>query len=164
MDVITWSDDLSVGIQVIDTDHRLLISLVNQLNEAVADEQGHDTVGSVLNALCDYTAYHFGREEMLMEACGYADLEAHKAVHAELRERVSEIRNLYADNPGMVLGEDLMAFLNSWLQEHIRDRDRLYAPCMKGHEQDIDQANRAFADSLSLMDGDAEDDQDFLFY
>ncbi len=51
MDVITWSENLSVGV-------------------IAADGEGRETAGSVLNAPADYTGRRFKREEALSPADG----------------------------------------------------------------------------------------------
>jgi hemerythrin-like metal-binding protein len=142
--VVQWTPDLSVGVEVLDFDHEVLLSLIDQLADAVAAEQSPEVVGSVLNMLADYTIYHFGREEAVMAACDYPGLAAHREIHADLRQRVSEIRDLYDANPGMVLRADLMDFLVSWLRDHILGHDHRYKPAMVGREADIAAASATF--------------------
>lgn len=49
-------------------------------------------LGKVLNELIDYTKTHFADEEQLMEEHGYPDYEKHKETHAELIEKLLELR------------------------------------------------------------------------
>ncbi|MEO5338626.1 MAG: bacteriohemerythrin [Magnetospirillum sp. WYHS-4] len=163
MRVVEWSPELSVGVEVLDFDHEVLVSLINQLADAVADGEDHDVVGSVLNMMLDYTDYHFGREEAIMEACAYPGLAEHRAIHAALKGRVREIRDLYDANPGMVLGEDLMDFLTRWLKDHIMGRDRLYIPSLRGKEMTIAASSQDFDATQPLVSDAIDDDQDFLF-
>lgn len=163
MPVIQWGPDLGVGIEVIDFDHEVLVSLINLLADSVADKDGFETVGSVLNMLADYTEYHFGREEAIMAACGYAGLDDHKRVHAGLKQRVMEIRGLHDANPGMVLTGDLMDFLTRWLREHIQGRDRKYLSSLKGKDALIMAASEDFDARQPLVSGPFADEQEFLF-
>ena len=150
MAVISWSDELSVGVHVIDADHKMIIDLINQLADEVDGNHDADIVGSVLSALYDYTDFHFCREEALMEACGYEALPQHRKVHDALRGRVREIRDLHAANPTMILDEDLMEFMTEWLIKHIMGHDKNYAPDMKGKERQIAEAHRAFIQQDSM--------------
>lgn len=150
MAAVTWSEDLSVGVHVIDADHKMLIDLINQFTEAVDNGESHEMVGGVLNALYDYTDFHFTREEALMDACGYADLAAHREVHDQLRGRVKEIRDLHASKPDMVFDDDLKAFMTEWLTKHIMGKDKAYSPSMEGKEREIAEAHRGFIEHLSM--------------
>ena len=152
MAIIEWTPGLSAGVETIDTDHKLLISLLNQLDDAVSAGESEDIVGSVLDALLDYTDYHFGREEALMRACGYPDVEPHAETHADLRDQVATIRDRYRRNPDSIREREVMAFLKTWLTAHIMGRDKLYEPFMASKAEAVAEADREFADS---RDGDA---------
>jgi hemerythrin-like metal-binding protein len=119
-----WSDRLSVGVDMIDTDHRVLVDQINMLHESL--EQGGDPkmVGSVLNVLIDYTAYHFDREKQLMETTGYAESDVHLREHRLLVKKCKEIQAGYQH--GQVLGQDVMNFLKVWLTQHILKSDKAF--------------------------------------
>jgi len=158
MALFEWNDSMSVGIEVIDTDHKLLVSLINMLDEAVADGQGKETTGSVLNSLYDYTEYHFGREEKMMQACHYPDLERHCKMHEGLKSRVMEIRDDYAKGTKAQIDADVLAFLKDWLTDHIMGRDKLYQASMMEHREAVDKAAEEFTKNLDWMsEGDADD-------
>mgnify|MGYP000411579698 CR=1 FL=1 len=148
MPLITWTPQLSVGVQPLDNDHKLLVSLINQLHDTVEDNQDRDTVGSVLNALVDYTEYHFEREEILMRVCGYPDLEKHKKAHDAMKAKVKIIQNDYAKSETMDLGGDVLDFIKDWFSEHVQNQDKLYRSFMDGKDQEIEAANRAYQDKL----------------
>ena len=150
MAAIDWTEDLSVGVHVIDADHRMLIDLINQFDEAVSSGHSHEKINGIISALYDYTDFHFTREEALMDVCGYEDLPAHRKVHDTLRARVKEIRDLHAANPDMVIDDDLMSFMTEWLTKHIMGNDKNYAPTMAGKEREIAEAHRAFIEHGSM--------------
>ena len=144
MPIIQWTPDFSVGVASIDTDHKLLISLINQLDDAIRGGEPKETVNRVLDALLDYTNYHFTREELLMRACGYPDIEAHARTHATLRAQVHDIRGRYRRNAESIHAREVLAFLKNWLTTHIIGRDKLYAPFMQSAEQKVREADHAF--------------------
>lgn len=144
MPLIQWTPDFSVGVESIDTDHKVLISLLNQLDEAISRADPRSTVQQVLDALYDYTVYHFSREEALMRACGYPDFDAHARVHSTLRAQVADIRERYARNPDSIHAREVLSFLKNWLTAHIVGRDHLYAPFMASRRDDVDAADRTF--------------------
>ncbi|EKV31529.1 Hemerythrin [Caenispirillum salinarum AK4] len=120
---IAWSKDLEIGIPVIDADHKVLVSLLNQVFDTVGDNEEKATLGSVLNSLVEYTEYHFAREEKLQEVAGYSGLEAHKARHRDLERQVMEIRSRFEEDPDSVHGGEVLDFLRDWLVDHIEKRD-----------------------------------------
>lgn len=144
MPLIEWIPSFTVGIESLDTDHKVLISLINQLDDAISAGNPRATVQKVLDALYDYTVYHFSREESLMRACGYPDYEAHARTHATLRAQVAEIRDRYARNPESIHSREVLAFLKNWLSSHIVGRDHQYMPFMADKPEAVAAADQAF--------------------
>lgn len=132
MSLITWQDSYSVGVPQIDEDHKLLISLINQLDDSIRGGQGRDVVGSVLNVLQEYTRGHFGREELLMEKAGYPDLAPHRREHRKLADQVRDIVARYHAGTDGHVDSDVLTFLKTWLTGHILGVDMKYAPYLEG--------------------------------
>ena len=87
MAAIEWSNDLSVGVELIDSDHKTLIDLIKLVANSIEAGQTAKTIGDVVELLYEYTEFHFIREEVLMEACGYSDLDNHRKVHQSRKKR-----------------------------------------------------------------------------
>ncbi len=149
MPQIKWTNDLSVGVRSIDTDHKLLISLINQLQASVEDGLAHETIGSVLNALLDYTFYHIGREDLMMRVIGYPELEQHKKTHEKLKEQLLDIRNRFLADHASIKKNEVLGFMHDWLTDHIKGTDAKFAPYMKDKEEALEKANTAFTDQMS---------------
>jgi hemerythrin-like metal-binding protein len=134
MTLISWQASYSVGSELMDTDHQLLVSLINQLDDAISGGHGSDVVGSVLRVLVEYTHSHFAREELLMEKGHYPNLTAHIAEHRKLTSQVSAIveRNTHQD--GLNVDRDLLNFLTAWLTNHIAGSDKDYSAYIQGVE------------------------------
>lgn len=137
MALIQWQESYSVGIELLDDDHRLLISLINQLEEASQAEQDTaealptSVTNSVLTVLVEYTKGHFAREEAMMEKAAYPDLEGHRAEHQALAAEVETIAERYQQGDVVSLQADVLVFLKNWLMGHILGVDKLYAPYLK---------------------------------
>lgn len=128
MAVMTWSETYSVGSATIDSDHRILIDLINQLHDAMDTGQSRDVVGSVVNVLAEYVEQHFRREERLMVDIGYPHAHDHAADHRRLEKKVCRIRDRWLAGDRAALDAEVMTFLGSWLQDHILGTDRSYRP------------------------------------
>ncbi|MBI3444011.1 MAG: bacteriohemerythrin [Magnetospirillum sp.] len=130
---ITWSEMMSVGVPVLDSDHKTLIGLINLLQRSIGDDEEYAAVGSVLQALQDYAAHHFAREEKMMEACRYPLLERHHLTHDGFVERVQALKVRYDEDHSSVRARDCLTFLNGWLINHICTTDMNYRAWVIGH-------------------------------
>lgn len=128
---VEWSDDLSVHVEEIDTQHRKLIRLINTLHDFTLVDKGKDVVGRVrgdimgtmLSELLDYTVYHFSTEERLLQQHQYPGYAAHKAQHDEFTKQINELK-AKLDRGELLLTNDVMNFLLEWLKNHIIGSDK----------------------------------------
>ncbi|MCL4486427.1 MAG: bacteriohemerythrin [Nitrospirae bacterium] len=123
MALITWSNMLSTGIDEQDAQHKKLIELINQLNDAMQAGHGTDVLGKVLSELVNYTVFHFGYEEKLMDQYGYADSPTHKAEHVKFVQTVGDFKKKF-DSGNAVVSVEIMNFLRDWLTNHIMKTDK----------------------------------------
>ncbi|MFZ5799128.1 MAG: hemerythrin [Desulfobulbus sp.] len=126
MALIQWNDSLSVNIAEIDQQHRKLISLINDLNEAMSKGQGRTVVGKIIQGLTEYTKSHFALEERYFVAFNYPETSRHKKEHAEFIAKVSEFRDEY-EKGRLALSIDVMNYLSDWLRHHIKGVDKKYS-------------------------------------
>ena len=142
MSVMTWNRKMSVGLDELDTDHKELIRIINQLGAGSKDAERRAAVRQSLVALQRYAEYHFAREESVMRACGYPELEEHQGQHRDFIQRIQSLtRRFDADPAAMaeVVNEDLLSFLQGWLSHHIMIEDKAYGP----HIEDNPKAKKA---------------------
>lgn len=125
--LVDWTDDLSVGLQEIDEQHKILVGLVNRLYEAIVTNHEHQAVANILNELVDYTIIHFAVEESLMRIFDYPQYEEHKRHHEELSTQVLELQDKFSSGQGEI-GMDVLNFLRAWLTNHIMIEDKHYGP------------------------------------
>jgi hemerythrin len=123
---VEWSDVLSVGIEEIDAQHRVLVDLVNQMHDAIHARHGSAAVNEILGKLADYTRIHFTVEESLMRILGYPEYEEHKAEHEELLQTVADLQHK-VETGKTSIGFELMHFLKVWLTKHIMESDQRYS-------------------------------------
>ena len=123
---LTWKDSYSVGIESIDNDHKKLIHLINNLQTAVDYKTDKLFERQTLDEVIDYTHYHFDREEEFMEKYDYPDFVPHKAKHKEMIEKVNEfVLEFETDEEDSI--QSLLAYLKSWLINHINGTDKEYS-------------------------------------
>ena len=124
--LISWTDDLSVGIASIDGQHKVLVNLINELHSAMRQRKSDDVLVGVLGKLKQYTVKHFAAEEEFFDRYGYPDAPAHKKAHHELVEQVLAFEQELKSGRAKVTME-IMRFLKDWLVGHIMGTDKLYS-------------------------------------
>jgi len=127
---VAWKDDLSVGVESIDDDHKRLLDLINDVQRAVYYYMGEAFERKAIGELVDYTKYHFEREEGLMKEAGYPGFDEHKAEHVAMISKVEEFLGSYERDRGGTI-ENMMDYLKSWLINHIRGTDQRYSPYLQ---------------------------------
>ncbi|NML28791.1 bacteriohemerythrin [Zoogloea dura] len=128
---IQWSALMSLNDPVVDHDHAVLLTLINQIS---LEANCHDpsAVEFVVDELVGYTLSHFGREERLLERNGYPHLDAHKKVHRRMAEEVIALRDKLRNNFTPALGEEISRYLRNWLTDHILVEDKKFARYLGG--------------------------------
>jgi hemerythrin-like metal-binding protein len=123
-----WTDEFSVGIKSIDTQHKKLVDMIKTLHNAIADGKATEVLDKIFSELLDYTNYHFSYEEELFKSYGYTDEEVHKKEHAELKNQLLKLKRMI-DEGDSFMGEVLvLKFLQDWLLNHIMKSDKKYGP------------------------------------
>jgi hemerythrin len=123
MALMDWHESLSVGIPTIDTEHKKLVSLLNDLHTAMREGKSKQAMGDVLNGLITYTATHFGTEEKFMTRTGYPEYAEHKKKHDDLVKQALDVKAAFeAGKTGVNM--ELMSFLKDWIQTHIVGTDK----------------------------------------
>ncbi len=122
MAFMVWNDKLSVGVKIIDDDHKILLGLANKLWAAMATRRRKQVLGEILDELVSYTAFHFAREEEIFGQTGFPEAAEHKKQHDKLTNQVLEIQERYKKDSG-VLTVEVMNFLKDWLYDHILGSD-----------------------------------------
>jgi hemerythrin len=128
MAIIQWTTDLSVGVAEIDQQHQKLISIINDLDNAMAQKKGREVLRGVIQKLISYAQSHFKTEEEYFDQFGYEDSAAHKAQHVGFIKEISGFcEDYFSGKSG--LSVSLMNFLGEWLVDHIKGADQKYVAC-----------------------------------
>jgi hemerythrin len=126
MALINWNDSLSVDVAEIDQQHKKLIALINELNDAMSVGKGKDVLQKIANDLVAYTATHFRTEERYFAQFEYPDTFNHRREHVEFVKKVAGYKEgIERGTP--VLTTEVMKFLSDWLKKHIMVTDKKYS-------------------------------------
>ena len=160
-EVTGWKDSYSVGIDVIDKQHKELFKIVKQFHDNVDDLALMDSLsnsskrikiyGTILN-MRSFFLSHFSTEERYMMRCQYPDFLKHKKEHDLFIKKVFEFEESFMDGR-LAVAREIDHFLALWIKNHTVTMDAKYVPYLKKHFHK-DQDAPTF-DDLSEMEDDA---------
>lgn len=122
---VAWTDDLEIGVVLIDTQHRELFSRAAAFLAATERGEGKAHVLETLGFLAGYAVSHFEAEEALMRDSGYPELSAHRREHQAFHATLHDLTMAFA-RQGLsdLLAASTSRKLVAWLDDHVRTTDR----------------------------------------
>ena len=136
---LPWSDSFSVGIEALDSDHRALVGLINEVC-------GHARAGrreravETLVPLCALAEAHFDREEaVLRDLSGYRQLAAHAGEHRNRLKQLVALRQRFESATDAAAADRICDDLVHWfvrqsighdaeIKSHLDDRGTRFSP------------------------------------
>lgn len=132
MTQIEWNNDLSIGIELVDEQHKMLIQRLNDLSKAVEMHHGEAEIMKTLQFLIDYTTFHFTAEEEHMKKQDYPGLEYQQRQHEEFKKTLNNIvQDFEEDGSTQAIATSINTFLTNWLINHIKGVDLKFGEFLK---------------------------------
>ena len=126
MALLQWTDNFSVKVKQLDDQHKKLIEVVNSLHEAMRGGKSKEVIGGVLQQLMNYAKEHFSSEENLLIKAAYPQMAVQKSEHQAFIKWITDVKTRF-DKGDMVLGVEIMDFLQKWWTNHILKSDKGYS-------------------------------------
>ncbi len=123
----------SVGFDNIDEQHTKMIELFNQLHLTVIYGHGKDVLQQLLNAIVEYSKFHFDSEEKLMYEISYPRLGIHRQEHQALMDKLIDVVDNFSSGK-IIINSTTLTELEKWLVKHIDETDSLLATWSKEAE------------------------------
>lgn len=120
-----WTPNLSVGVKMIDDQHKIWFEKAEKLFAAGQKNQAAGYIAELLSFLEDYTKEHFAAEEKYMLSIHYPEYPVQKQAHTAFIGRLAKLRTDYNTSGG-----NLTVILNAnkivldWLTQHICNMDK----------------------------------------
>ncbi len=130
-----WVSGMSVGIDEIDNEHKILIAIVAELSDAIDSDNPHEIILEIFERLEIYVKKHFSREEELMASLNYSRLDPHKKQHQNFTKKISEFKAMLMANYSVSIAEEVNLFLFNWLTNHILIEDMRFS--LPAHEHGL---------------------------
>lgn len=125
---IVWDDSYKVGHPMIDSQHKRLFEIADELYNLVIapkEKQAADT-GLVLQDCAKYVNFHFSCEEKLMNDTKYEEMENHLSQHKAFTTYVASLMSDFSRGSKIDL-DKLYDFISDWLVKHITSEDKKLA-------------------------------------
>lgn len=116
---IRWDESLAVGNELMDTQHKIMFDLANDLNNAVYAGSNKRVVDTLFGVIMDYAFKHFADEERLLKDSPH--LKAHCYEHYQLLRHLHEYSVSYRNGRSVV--QEPAEFMKEWLTVHIKSYD-----------------------------------------
>lgn len=121
---IGWNLSLTVGIDRIDDQHKILYEKVNNLFVACQQRQGKKVVGDMLKFLEDYTKLHFTEEEEYMRSIDYPEYNNQCEYHRTFIRELDKLSKQYSETgDNLIVTLSVNSMLVNWLNQHITKED-----------------------------------------
>lgn len=127
---LQWREQLSVGNDLIDSDHQYLIDIINVAGNAL-ETKDRQALAEALNGLSKYSTRHFALEEQIAEAVGYEQTDSLHTSHEALLVRLEQMRQALSHDWDAAAAEHFGALLRDWLISHVIKEDMLMKPALK---------------------------------
>lgn len=123
---ISWREDLALGVEAIDSQHKELLARFDMLLASCKQGKGSQEVLHLLSFLDDYVITHFHDEEVLQRESGYPGYEDHHREHEGFIARLADLKQRMHSDEGVQIDLvlDTNKLLLDWLIRHISVRDR----------------------------------------
>lgn len=126
MPLITWTDDMRLGLDEVDYEHQDLIDVINALGDQLEKGGTPEDIQALLGEIHAQIEGHFALEERIMRDRGFSGFDAHKEDHDRLLEQIRDIMTDAHTVDGQDLRAHLAKRLKRWFTEHFRTLDRSF--------------------------------------
>lgn len=142
MPLIIWTNQLSVGVKLLDNDHKRLVLLVNQLHDGLVTGCSKPALESLFEELAVFADTHHAHEEQLLAETGYPGLEAHKYEHHQMTGLLLELQARFTNSSQLAVELEIVQQLREWLFRHIQASDHKFISHLKAKDVNAILARR----------------------
>lgn len=126
--MIEWEDKYSVGVSIIDEEHKKLIDIINNVIAAKQHNNNQNELLKTLNEMVEYANTHFKTEETYMIKFRYPEYQYHKEEHLDYTNKTLAYQSRVVSGD-LHVATEILEYLKSWLVEHIQRTDKKYTDC-----------------------------------
>ena len=135
MDYIKWDDSYNVHHELIDSQHRIFVMILNKLILNITKGVSKEDMFRILDELEKYAEFHFRSEENVMYECQYPGLSNHEQIHSEILHELHVLTERLAEDRGRP--EDIVEMLRKWFFSHVLNEDSHISQYVRDHPSQV---------------------------
>jgi hemerythrin len=139
---IEWDQGLSLGIPLIDAQHKQLVDDVYRFcvslkhsigqNSLASKEEESNAIEEILDSLTHYVQTHFSTEEGYFRQFKYDKAKEHIAEHSKFYKKLLEFKTNF-DQINESVALETLDYVHHWIESHVLIMDRQYVRCFHDH-------------------------------
>lgn len=130
MAYLEWSPSMSVGMYLIDEQHKELVHLINDIADAKTQTSGRIEISRLIRRFFDYTANHFRAEEALMDHNIYPEYFAHVQQHLGCSQKALDFHVRFMREQEFDMNE-FQEYIVRWFVDHTTGIDQTLGPSIQ---------------------------------
>jgi hemerythrin len=134
-----WIEKLSIGNALLDAEHKKLIEMVNNAENAIRAKDS-DNLLQALNLLADCVCNHFENEEKIALVINLS-FSNHEMKHQYVKNELLNMRDKLASMNGRwseSVAYNYSYFLSEWLYEHLNEEAKMIKPVLQTYPYNFD--------------------------
>jgi len=126
-DMVVWDEKYATGIELIDSQHKELFSLTNELFRAClgGEKELKGVFVETMGRMVEYVRFHFGAEQVMLQRINYPDYQEHKKQHDKLVRDILDAVNAH-NNGEKYIPNQFVRTMRDWILGHIALTDKQY--------------------------------------
>lgn len=125
-------DKTILNLTEIDLQHRTIVNLFHDLNQAIAGNKASDETKIIFEKLDRYIMFHFATEERYFKKFSYPEAATHIKEHKSFKKMIQELENNFKNNE-LKTSVFLLKYLEKWIKRHVLETDTKYADHFRRH-------------------------------
>ncbi|MEJ2117108.1 MAG: bacteriohemerythrin [Alphaproteobacteria bacterium] len=121
-----WTEELSVGVPIMDEEHKKWLGILNEIHDALKTNANAEVMQTIIGRMLEYTIMHLTHEEMYMLHIKYPLFESHREKHNALIRKIELLDSRLKEKSNFRLTIDTVFLLKNWLTNHIMVVDKKY--------------------------------------
>ncbi len=121
--MLEWKDEYSVGVVLLDTEHKKLIDILNKAINGLQNGAGSKELSMFIDEMSRYTIGHFRNEEIFMKRHNYEEYPLYLDGYIDFFEKILEYQSKEIINDSKDIDE-VIEYINEWLMKHIQNVDK----------------------------------------
>ncbi|MFK5882185.1 MAG: bacteriohemerythrin [Sulfurospirillum sp.] len=136
---IRWSDKYATHLMAIDSQHIIIVNLLNKLYTVLKDKELREktTIKNYLDIVDEFIHMHFGTEDNYMQKYNYPKTKEHMIQHKNFIKLFQEFKDTLSTTTNERNIFNLFKLLKKWFLEHEFISDKKLANFIKAHIRNV---------------------------